>query len=261
MQNKKLVKGHVMFRKEFPMIYEILFDQILDRNCENAYGRNFERFLRTAPEAKRLWLRIEKALQGLDPYSQKLLKKKVCPYLTKKHAGRGWHQIFDVLNEARAYNYLMSIGCSDIHLIPESIKNGLRTPDLEGVLCSGKVFCEVKTINISDKEAEIRASNKPIARNTPDQLEEAFFDKLRSCLTIAKKQLEDYDSAKSARLIAYIFINFDEHPFCEYKDKYFQQIDHYLSENIVTGIELVIHNQETAFHKPITMKFATIVND
>jgi len=248
-----------MFRKEFPMIYEFLFDQILDRDCESAYGRNFESILQSCPEAKRKWLRIEKALQGLDPCSQKVLKKKVCPYLTKKHAGRGWHQLFDVLNEARAYDYLKSLGCSDVHLIPESIKNGEQTPDLEGVLCSGKVLCEVKTINISDEEAKVRASDKPIVRNTQDKLENPFFDKLRSCLTKAEKQLRA--SHNSAHLIVYIFIIFDEYPFCEYKETYFQQIDHELSENIVTGIELVIHNLETAFHKPITMHFATIVND
>ncbi len=250
-----------MFRKEFPMIYEIIFDQILDRNCESAYGRNFETILQSCPEAKRRWLRIEKALQGLDPCSQKVLKKKVFPYLTKKHAGRGWHQLFDILNEAQAYNYLITLGCSDVHLIPESIKNGEQTPDLGGIWCFGKVLCEVKTINISDEEAKVRASDKPIVQNTQAQLEKPFFVKLRSCITKAENQLKAYDSANSARLIVYIFIIFDEYPFCEYKERYFQQIDQDLSENPVNGIELVIHNLETAFHKPITMQFATIVND
>jgi hypothetical protein len=250
-----------MFRKEFPMIYEIIFDQISDRDCESAYGRNFESILRNAPEAERRWLRIEKALQGLDVCSLKVLKKKVCPYLTKKHAGRGWHQLFDALNEAQAYSYLISLGCSDVHIIPESIKNGVQTPDLEGVLCSGKVLCEVKTINISDGEAKVRASDKPIVRTTQDQLEKAFFQKLRSCLTKAEMQLKAYDLANSSHLIVYIFIIFDDYPFCEYKEGYFQQIDQYFSENIVTGIELVIHNLETAFHKRITMQFATVVND
>jgi len=250
-----------MFRKEFPMIYKFLFDQIIDRDCENAYGRNFESILKSCPEARRHWLRIEEALQGLDQFSQKIMKNKVCKYLTKKHAGRGWHQLFDALNEARAYNYLISFGCSGVRLIPESIKNGEQTPDLEGILCSGKVLCEVKTINISDEEAKIRASDKPIVQNTKDQLEKFFFTKLRSCITRAEKQLKAYDSANGARLMAYIFINFDEYPFCEYKVSYFQQIDHDLSEKPVTGIELVIHNLETAFHKPITMQFATVVND
>ena len=250
-----------MFRKEFPMIYEFLFDKILDRDSENAYGRNFECNLQSFPEACRRWLRIEEALRGLDPCSQKILKNKVCNYLTKKHTGRGWHQLFDTLNEARAYNYLISLGCSDVHLIPESVKNGEQTPDLEGILGSGKVLCEVKTINISDEEANILASDKPIVQNTKDQLEKPFFSKLRRLITEAENQLKSYDSAKIARLLAYIFINFDEYPFCEYKETYFQQIDHDLSENPVNGIELVIHNLETAFHKPITMQFATVVND
>jgi hypothetical protein len=128
-------------------------------------------------------------------------------------------------------------------------------------LCSDKVLCEVKTSNISDEEAKIRASDKPIARTTLGKLENPFFVKLSSCLSKAEMQLKAYDLANNARLIVYIFIIFDEYPFCEYKERYFKQIDQYLSENIVTGIELLIHNLETAFHKRISMQFATVVND
>lgn len=163
-----------MLRKDFPMIYEIIFDQIPDRNFENAYGRNFEMDILKAPEYKRLFLRIEKALQELDPDSKEVLKKKICKYPTIKHPGRGWHQLFDILHEARAYSYLTSLNCSDIRLIPES----KGTPDLEGILPSGKVLCEVKTINISDDEASIRASDKLIARQTSDQLEDGFLKKI-----------------------------------------------------------------------------------
>jgi hypothetical protein len=251
-----------MFRIEFPMVYEIIFDQIPDRNSENAYGRNFENNIlrKDIPGYKRLFLRIEKALYELDPDSKKVLSDKIWKhkYPIKRHLGRGWHQLFDILNEARAYSYLKSLGCSDTCLIPESRK---KTPDLEGVFPSCKVLCEVKTINISDEEAKIRASDKYIARTTQDQLEEGFFRKLESDITNAKEKFESYDSTRGSQLIIYIFIIFDESPFCEYKERYFQQIDHYLSENIFTGINLVFHNLETGFHKPITMKFATVVND
>jgi len=250
-----------MFRKEFPMIYEFLLDQITDREDENAYGRNFENRLQSSPEYKRLFLPIEKALQVLDPCSKKFMKDKVRKYLTKKRAGRGWHQLFDTLNEALAYKYLLSLGCSQVRLIPESPKKGEQTPDLEGVLFSGKVLCEVKTINISKEEADIRASDIPIVQNTQIQLEKPFFDKLMSCIKKGEEQLISFNSDKNARLIIYIPINFDDYPFCEYKEMYFQQIDQFLSGNKVTGIELVFHNFLTAFHKSITMQFATVVND
>lgn len=66
----------------------------LDRGCENAYGRNFESILQSCPEEQRHWLRIEEALQVLDPFSQKIMKNKVCKYLIKKARGPWMASIF-----------------------------------------------------------------------------------------------------------------------------------------------------------------------
>ncbi len=123
-----------MFRTQLPRLYE-LRDLIGDPMSPNAYFRDFEDHLRSSPHhVLPNYLRWEKQLQGLDSNAWKFLKSEVRPYLLcDKKSGRGHQQLFDFLNQARAYNYLKSIGCSNIHFIPRAMKEGHRTPDLEAV--------------------------------------------------------------------------------------------------------------------------------
>ena len=81
-----------------------------------------------------------------------------------------------------------------------------------------------------------------------------------SDLKQAKKQLYDYNADKETRHTAYIILNFDDF-WGEYKEGYFQQIDQYLYENTVHGIEIVFHNQRSTFHKTITVKYAAVFNE
>ena len=243
-----------MFRKELPRVYE-LRDQIEALGSPSAYFQDFDDSLRNQPSKMRAFRALEDELQGLDPASWEFLKKEARPHLTKRDEARGWQQLIGMLNQARAYNYLKTICCSNIHFIPPS-REGVKTPDLQGVLDSTKVLCEVKTINISDEET--RARRTPVAREIKDQLEQGFFNKLMYHLIRAKEQLEARDAGKEARRIAYI-INFDDF-FAKYKERYFQQIDQYLSNKTVPGIEIVFHNQVTSFHKIITIKSATVFN-
>jgi hypothetical protein len=245
-----------MFRKELPRVYE-LRDQIEEPGSPSAFFQNLDDSLRVLPSKMRRFRALENDLQGFDLDSWEFFKKEALPCLTTRDETRGWHQLVCMLNQAPAYNYLKRIGCSSIRFVPPSSRAGVKTPDLQGVLDSTKVLCEVKTINISDKEATARHTGT--GRETKAQLEQGFFNKLMSHLTQAKEQLEARDAGKEARRIAYIIINFDDF-LAEYKEEYFQQIDQYLSNNTVLGIEIVFHNQVTCFHKTITMKSATVFN-
>lgn len=251
-----------MFRKKFPRLYE-LGDQVEE---SGSYFHDFDNFLQTesllqtdSPVLK-VYRAKEKLLQGLDSASWDFFKKEARPYLIKrdKTNGRGWQQLSDIINQAGAYNFLKTIGCSSIHFIPQSRNKGIETPDLQGIIDSVKVLCEVKTINISDEEAQARCGD--ITREIKAQLEQGFFNKLMSDLTKAEKQLKAYDTDKEARHLAYIIINFDDF-LTRNKESYFQQIDQYLSENTAPGIDVVFHNQATCFHKTITMKYATVFNE
>lgn len=177
--------------------------------------------------------------------------------MCKDRSGRGWQQLFDILNQAHAYNYLKSVGASNVCFIPRAKQPSTKTPDLEGVLESSRVLCEVKSINISQKEA--RARNEFTAREIKSHVDDGFLRKLRSDITEAEEQLDAYDPIREARHCVYINLRFDDF-LGEYKEEYFRQIDEYLSGCITSEIDLVFHNDHTPFHKALSMTSATVVN-
>lgn len=248
-----------MFRKEFPRMYE-LRDQIENHDTLNRFWKNLDICLQD--EGRRIVCRpFENALEELDSAAWDFLKKEAFVWLTRwdKNQLRGQEQLFNILNQAKAYSYLKEIGCADIHFIPRSNINGVKTPDLSGVKDQAKVICEVKTINISEAEALLRSDSLRTDDPCP-KLEQGFFDKLVKDIDIAKEQIGSYSRGTEARRIVYVIINFDDF-WGECKEDYFQQIDQYLGDNKLHGIEIVFHNQRTAFHKSITMKNATVINE
>jgi hypothetical protein len=182
-----------MFRKELPRIYE-LRDQIKRPESQNSCFQNLDNNLRY-PSSMQAFRRIEDDLEGLDFTAWEFLKKEVYEYLTKwdeksRRDGepRGREPLLNILYHAKAYNYLRNKGCSDIHFIPRSKKNGIKTHDLQGICGPVKILCEVKTINRSEKE-ELRHRCGHYLHNN-SELEPAFFNKLKSLLKDARIQLD-----------------------------------------------------------------------
>lgn len=246
-----------MFRMQLPRIYE-LRDLIADPTSPDAYFQNFDSHVQDSIHVRDIYDRWEKDLQGLDDDAWEFLKSEASPYLVHKdQSGRGWQQLFDILNQAHAYNYLKTVGASNVRFIPRAKQRSTRTPDLEGVLDTGRVLCEVKTINISQKE--VRARKEFMVREIKNQLDDAFLRKLHSDITEAKDQLHAYDATGEARYYVYINLCFDDF-LGAYKEEYFRQIDEYLSNCLTPGIDLVFHNDHTPFHKALAMTTATVVN-
>ena len=224
-----------MFRTQLPRIYE-LWDLISDPASPDAYfPQNFETLLQTSlPMAA--YTHIEKKLQYLDVDAWKPLRDEASQYLTVKDPKRGWQQLFENLEgPADAYKHLRDLGCSDVCFIPRSQQQGQRTPDLEGLLDSRRVLCEVKTINIS--EAEVSARAECTVRDGRYQLDDAFFRKLQSDITKANGQLHAYDAMGKARHIVYVSIYFDDWGG-RYSEEYRRQIDQYLKGNPIHGSEV-----------------------
>jgi hypothetical protein len=246
-----------VFRTVLPRIYE-LRDLITDPTSPEAYFQNFESNFDSSFHIREIYDRWEVELQGLDGDAWEFLKSEASPYLMHKDRnGRGWQQLFDILNQAHAYSYLKSIGCSTIRFIPRANQPSTRTPDLEAVLSSSRVLCEAKTINIS--QGEVRARNEFTVRQINTQLDEGFLRKLSSAISEAKDQLRAFDA--TGKDGCYVYINPCFNDFLgEYKEEYFKQIDQYLSGCPTDGLNLVFHNDHTPFHKALAMTNATVVN-
>jgi len=252
------VEKNFVFRAELPRLYE-LRDCIADPASSEAYFQDFDQKLARFADAKDVYLRQERVLQGLDDTAWEHLKKEALPLLAARDKrGRGWHQLFDILNEARAYNYLKSLGCKNLRFIPRSPRSHEKSPDLEGTLDLDHVLCEVKTINISDEEIAFR-TGPPKVRSLPITLTPGFLKKLRATVETAKSQLLAFDHGRAAVHFVYLNVSFDDF-LAEIKETYLKQIDDDLAETPLTGIRLVICNDHTPFYKPLEMRFADVDN-
>lgn len=184
---------------------------------------------------------LESYLQKLDEQSWNYLKEKTKPLLSKKDSkrNRGWEGLINIFNQAKAYSYLCDIGCECVQFIHESCtKLSRKTPDLRAKLASYNLLCEVKTMNISQDEAE-RRGTAPLFR--PDvQLSKGFFDKLDSNIETARAQLSDYDNYHNlnAKWILYLIINYDDF-FKRAEHFYRDQIDAHITQHHISNIEVV----------------------
>jgi hypothetical protein len=244
----------IMFRTSMPRVFELV-DLIEVPLAQSAYFHDFETRLGDSRGRATTWLAREREFQRLDPDSWQALKSEARPRLTRPDPKRGWQQLIDILNQARAYNYLVELGCSGVRFVPRGRK---KTPDLEGTLDTRKVLCEVKTINISEQEAKRR--NEGQGGYTSIYLDEQFLKKVTSALGTAKSQVESYDVGGNSMRIVFLIINFDD-SFAEYKADYYSQIDKYLASEPVQGIGIVFYNQQTAFHLDVSMRSALVVNE
>jgi len=245
-----------VFRTEMPRVYEIR-DLVLDPANPSAYFRNFDNSVRDESSKKLVWLAREEEFQRLDDKSWQFLKDEALPYLMARDAKRGWQQLIAILNQARAHNYLIDRGCVNVRFIPRSKTEGEETPDIEGTIDRTKVLCEVKTLSISDVEADRRKTGG--VGSTVRSLEQGFFRKLTSDLCKAERQMKSYAGEGTVR-IAFVIPNFDDF-FGEYKAGYYEQIDQYLSSRPIPSLEVVFYNQKTAFHCQVVMRNALVINE
>jgi hypothetical protein len=162
------------------------------------------------------------------------LKAEALPRLTARAAGRGWEELFSILNQARAFNHLTGLGCTDVRFVPRA---AAKTPDLAATLGPVLVLCEVKTIHISAREVERRQSGG--VGTSLAHVEPGFLAKLRSDIVKASAQLAAVDADSSARRIVYIVVNFDD-LFHEYAPECREHIEADLAADPPRGVEVVL---------------------
>ncbi|HEX7518312.1 MAG TPA: hypothetical protein VF345_13615 [Chthoniobacterales bacterium] len=149
-------------------------------------------------------------LSRLDEQSRQYLLERISPFITQfdRSKVRTWTPIFEILNEAKGYEYLLTLECSEVSFIrrPESHTTP-TTPDVRGTTAFREVLCEVKTVNFSDREISRMRTIQGPARGLPEGLKL----KIEQDYDTARKQL--FSSAIPVRgpvqRICYFCFNLD----------------------------------------------------
>jgi hypothetical protein len=203
-------------------------------NSANAYFQPKDSKF-TDPLKRKYFLRIEEDLRGLTFEAWGDLKEAAAQRLIRTK-DRDWQPLFDTLNEAKAYNYLISIGCTSVQFIPRSRRAGVRTPDLQAMSGKQMTVCEVKTINISKNEIE-RLRNGGVG-TTLLAVEDGLLNKLASDLRNAENQMSKFCSIDDARKIIYVIVNFDNN--FDMALEYQAQVRAHVDSVKPPGIEVVL---------------------
>ena len=247
------------FRNELPRVYE-LKDMLENPSHPDAFFQGLKDLGK--PRVLDAHRKLESWFDVLDGAAWQTLKLKAKPHLVsrQRQSGRGWQELFDIFHEARAFGYLQRIGCTGVHFIER--RNNKRTPDLGAVQDGRPVFCEVKTINLSNDEADKqrRIAKGVIEAESPRvNLDEGFLRKLRAVLNEALEQLDAADPERQARRIIFIMPRFDDW-WGDHQDRYIAQIDADLLHQRIDGAEMVFClSKRDLYERSFTMKSATIL--
>lgn len=246
------------FAETFPRLYQ-LKAAVPDPTHQDAYFQHFEERLEQSEHIRYQYMKIERPLDVLDDDSWRDVLARAAPLTMQRDPKRGWQSLFDTLNESKGYAYLQRLGCSDVGFIK---RKGNKTPDLRAVLDGRRVFCEVKTINISQEEADRRArihQGEMIGTNVEAIVRIGLLNKVSDTLMYAIEQLDHEDPERTARRIVFTVLHFDDW-VGDYQTEYIAQLDAHLSANPVLGAELVFCPASNLFERSFVMRSATIVD-
>jgi hypothetical protein len=149
----------------------------------------------------------------------------VVPRFVKNDAKRKWQTAIDLLNEAVAYSYFVSLGCSEVHFVSETT---MKTPDLRFKFGSVEFSCEVKTFNRS--EESVSSDGAMQVFKIEDRLAKNFLE--GKFMNTINTNLPKFDGFKNTKKLYFFVMNFDDQ-FHEYADRYFKQIEQWLDEKSV----------------------------
>ena len=165
---------------------------------------------------------IESDLAQLDPDAWDAFRAKALRSDVRSHNHRGYAGVCNALSEAKGYRRLRqelqrrNLKYDQIVLIPED--NRRRTPDW-GALSEGSPVAalEVKTIQESDDYSRyidrntrsLQERRGAIARRASPHIPDALWNKLRSTVEQARRQLSEYAPGSDALRIAMLIVQLD----------------------------------------------------
>ncbi|MCL2760383.1 MAG: hypothetical protein FWD70_01890 [Desulfuromonadales bacterium] len=197
---------------------------------EDPFFKDFEKSCMTIEEKRACYKIYENALQELDEQSWQILKDKaVKNFIDLRGKSK---KVFNLLNEAFAYSFLVQSGCTGITMLSESSERGVCTPDIQYVESGQIKHCEVKTLGISNEEID-RREKLSVFDGIYSKLGDGFFKKLDNDIKAAKAQV----ATKGTSGLVYLVVNFDDLAL-DYYSEYKQQIISYCRDKNIHGLHI-----------------------
>lgn len=192
-----------------------LVDLIRAKHPSDRFFANYEQKL-TIAELGDDYRAYERALHFLDPESWTELRTKALNHFMDHRAGQLKQGLFNQLNDAFAYRHLVRRGYRHVRVLRES---GTTQPDLEYFDRGERLFCEVKTLGVSNEEIARRDAPKRFRSSIYYELDEGFLSKLRCTLDVAQGQI----GARGGSGMVYLVMLFDDFTL-EHYDQYRKQV-------------------------------------
>jgi len=189
--------------EEFPHLYQIY--KLSDINHPDNYFSHMDSECKSslAVESYRKW---QSRLSRLSEDSFIDLSVRVAPRVTNrdKERNRYWSALFEILNEAKGYEFLLDEGYSNIRFIPPQ-KNE-KTPDIWAQKEGDEAVLEVKTIWRSDSDLPQRFEKVQTAIY---ELPEGFKNQIVNNYKKAIEQCHSFKDRNITRRICYFCIDLD----------------------------------------------------
>lgn len=196
---------------------------------------NIDQTLIAFSEVRAEYRAYERALSFLDPESWAELRAKGIAHFADHRNGQLKQGFFNQLNEAFAYLYLVRRGYRQVRVLREDSKT---QPDIEYMDGDERMFCEVKTIGISEEQIARRNTSQRFHSSIYDELSAGFVNKLKSTLDVAHSQI----NARGAKGLIYVLVIFDDFTLANY-DTYRKQIctciQTHTAENVYVKVGLL----------------------
>lgn len=155
------------------------------------------------PGTEAQFLAWEALLQVLDSESFGIFLRKAAGRVTARSVpDRGWSQLVESMNEVRGYEFAQSLGYTTVRLVQEQAH---ALPDIEASKSDGRCLIEVKTIQKSEREFQMRGQVQAEESGLPMRLKRL----LRRRYVHATSQIAGHPWADHARKICYMVINLD----------------------------------------------------
>ena len=200
---------------------------IREKHPRDRFFANYDQKL-TIPGLGDDYRAYERALHFLDPKSWTELRTKALNHFMDHRPGQLKQGFFNQLNDAFAYRHLVRRGYRQVCVLRES---GKTQPDLEYFDRSKRLFCEVKTLGVSNEEIARRDVPRRFCSSIYYELDEGFLSKLRGTLDVAQNQI----GASGGSGMVYLVMIFDDFTL-EHYDMYRKQVHSCIRAHTVKNV-------------------------